>query len=152
MAQTTDAISFVASYLAISTDGASWTNASGYSHQIEISGGDRQTGVAYTADGDTAIITGGKREPLDITINGVDTENANELYDEANDAYETAGGAGNFYVRWAPAGNTAGNLQYTTSVGIVTAPVYPVGDAGNGDPIMVSVTIKCASVTEATIV
>lgn len=148
MAQTTSAETFTDAYIAQSTDGSTWVDISGYSNRVSLSGGERQTGTAYTADGDTAIIKAGKRQPITVTVQALYTETANEAYDESNDAYE---GASAYYLRWAPDGNASGNLQYTTSVGIVKNPVYPQGDAASGDPIAIDIVVECASVTEATI-
>ena len=150
MAQTTGAMSFVAAYLGMSTDGSTWTEVSGYANQVQVSGGERVTGAAYTADGDTAIIKSGKRGPLTVTVSAIYTEAANEAYDEVNDQYETAGG-GALYLRWSPGGGGSGDLGYTTSAGVVKQPVYPSGDAASGDPIMVELVVECASVTESTI-
>ena len=148
MAQTTSGMSYAAAYLGHSTDGAAWTEISGHQVSIEISGGERSTGVVYTTDGDTGIIKAGKRAPLMVTANVVYTETADEPYDESNDAYE---GGSDYYLRWSPGGGAASDLGYTTSAGIVKQAVYPVGDAESGEPIVVSIVLECASVTESTI-
>lgn len=148
MAQTTGAVSFKDVYIGMSTDGSSWTDISGYSNAVSHSGGERQTGSAYTADGDTAIITRGKRQPITVTVRAVYTEAANQAYDEANDAYE---GGTDFYLRWSPKGDDSTELRYTTSAGTVKNPVYPQGDASNGDPVMIDLVVECASITETTV-
>ena len=150
MAQTTGGMSFKDAAIFQSTDGSTWTSdISGIANMVEVSGGERSTGEAYTADGDTAIITRGKRAPLTVTVRGVYTETANELYDEANDAYE---GGTDYYIRWSPLGDDATELRYTTSAGTVKNPVYPSGDASSGDALIVEVVVECASITEATVV
>ena len=148
MAQTTDGMSFTAPNVGISTDGSSWTDISGFAAMVDLSGGDRNTGVVYTADGDTAIIKGGKRTPVTVTASVVYTETASEPYDTVNDAYE-AGTA--LYLRWSPGGGDSGDLGYTTSAGIVKSPVYPTGEVETGDPIMVDIVIEVASITEAAV-
>lgn len=148
MAQTTTAMSFAAANIGFSNDGSSWTDASGYAGMVQVEGGERVTGAAYTADGDTAIIKAGKRGPLTVRARIVYTEAADEGYDDANDAYE-AGSA--FYLRWSPGGGASGDLGYTTSAGYIKQPVYPSGDVESGDPITVEVVLECASVTESTV-
>jgi len=141
-------MSFAAAYIGMSTDGSAWVEISGYAGMVSVDGGERITGAAYTADGDTAIIKAGKRAPLTVTARVVYTEISNEGYDEANDAYE-AGSA--FYLRWSPGGGASGDLGYTTSSGIIKQPVYPAGDVESGDPITVELVVECASVTESSI-
>lgn len=128
------------------TDGVAWTDLSGWSNAMEISGGERQTAETYTSGCDTAIITAGKRGPLTVTLNALYTETADEPYALAKTAYE---GATPFYLRWSPLGGNTGELQFTTAAGIVTDPPYPVGDASNADPLMVSVVLQTPEVVEA---
>jgi hypothetical protein len=148
MAQTTSGMSPTNMYVGVSTDGNSWVDVSGFANSVEISGGERETGNAYTFDGDTAIIKAGKRGPLTVTVRGVYTETADKFYDETVDAY-TAGSS--FYVRWSPGGGDSGDLGFTTSAGIVKNNPYPGGATDDATPVMVELVLECASVTEAAI-
>ena len=74
MPQTTGGLSAVNAQVEVSTNGSAWTDISGSSNKVEPSGGERQSGEAYTHDGDVAIITGGKREPIELTLSFVYTE------------------------------------------------------------------------------
>lgn len=148
MAQTTSAISFKNCKVEISTNGTSWTDISGVATGVEVGGGDRQTGEAYTYDGDTAIITTGKREPLEITVKTVYTEGTSEAYETVRAAYEAGT---SLYIRWSPRGGSAGNFQFATDAGVVTGAVYPVGEAGSGDPVVVGFTVKTPKVTKSVV-
>jgi hypothetical protein len=148
MAQTTAAMSWKDCKIEFSTDGSTYTDASGYANSVAVSGGERVTGAAYTTTGDTPIIKAGKRGPVTVTANVVYTETSSEFYDTANDAYEAASA---FYLRWSPGGGSTGDLQYATSSGFVKSPVYPSGSADSGDPMMIDVVVEVASITEATV-
>jgi len=148
MAQTTGGMAATDMSVWLSTDGSAWTDVSGYANSVEIDGGERETGNAYTFDGDTAIIKAGKRGPLTITVRGIYTETATEYYDKVVDAYEAGS---DLYVRWSPGGGDAGDLGFTSQAGIVKNAPYPVGEANAPDPIMTELVLECAYVTEAAI-
>jgi len=149
MAQTADGMSFKNCKLEISTDGTNWTDISGFSNSIDIGGGGRQTGEAYTFDGDKAIIAIGKREPVEVTVSIVYTEGVTDPFETVYTAYESGS---TLYVRWSPAGGTSGDFQYTTDPGVVASCGYPKGEAGSGDPVLVEFTVKTASVTKSTVI
>ena len=148
MAQTTGGMSANAMYVGLSTDNSSWTDVSGYANSVQVSGGERQTGEAFTFDGNTPIVKYGKLGFLTVTITGVYTEEASKLYALAKAAYE-AGSA--LYARWSPGGGDSGDYGYTTSVGTVVNPVYPMGGADTPDPILVEVVLNVGSITQSTI-
>lgn len=149
MAQTQNAITFANCKVEISTDGSTWTDISGFATSVSLSGGDRQTGTAFTFDGDTAIVKGGKREPLEVEVNIVYTEGVSDPFETVRAAYE-AGSA--LYVRWSPKGGASGDFLFTSDAGIVTNPIYPTGEAGSGDPAAVSFTLLTPKVTKSTVV
>jgi len=148
MAQTTGGISFKSNKIEISTNGTTWADISGFANSVSVDGGDRQTGEAYTYDGDTAIIAIGKREPVEVTVRVVYTEGTGDPFETVRAAYE---GGTNLYVRWSPKGGTAGNFQFATGAGYVTAFGYPVGEAGSGDPVLVEFTVMAASITKSAV-
>jgi hypothetical protein len=148
MAQTTGGISFVNCKVEFSTNGSSWTDVSGFASTIDLGGGARATGEAYTFDGLNAIVRRGKAESYEITVEVIYTEGAGEAYALAKAAYENGT---DLYVRWSPKGGTSGNKQFATSPGIVTDPPYPKGEAGSGDPVLISVKLKCTTITESTV-
>lgn len=148
MAQTTNGISMKDCKLEGSTNGSTWADISGFAASIETDGGDRQTGEDYTFDGDTAIITKGKREPIDLTAKVVYTEGASDPFEAVRAAYE----AGTpYYLRWSPKGGGLSTFQYTTPAGVVTSFPYPGGEAGSADPVMIEFTLKVPYVTKAAV-
>jgi len=146
MAQTTGGMAGAAAQVEISTDGAAWTDISGFANHVEPGGGDREIGEVFTFDGDTPIITKAKRKMLTLKTNIVYTEGAAEASEKARAAYE----AGTpLYVRWTPAGNLAGKFQFISSAGIVKTPVYPKVKADDAQAILFDAEIVCASITKA---
>jgi len=148
MAQTTGGMSASNMYVGYSTNGTAWTECSGSANSVEVSGGERQSGEAFTFDGNTPIVKYGKLGYLTVTVRGIYTPDADEIAAVAKTAYE-AGSA--FYIRWSPGGGDAGDLGYTTSAGTVINPVYPGGAADTPDPIMVEVVLHVGSITQAAI-
>lgn len=148
MAQTTGGMSANAMYVGLSTDNSSWTDVSGYANSVVPGGGERKTGEAFTFDGDTPIIKAGKRGALEFTISGVYTEETNKFYAMAKAAYEAGS---SLYARWSPGGGDSGDYGYTTSAGIVVNQPYPSGSSDNGDPILIEVTLRFATLTQSTI-
>jgi hypothetical protein len=152
MAQTTSGLSWVAAKVEMSTNGTTWTDMSGWETAVAVSGGERMTGETYTTDGDTPIITAGKRGPVDLTVRYVYTEVATDPFKVALDAYETAGG-GAFYVRYSPKGGAVGDYQYTVDTlnNVLVQPGYPMGEAGSADAILGEIVLKTAKLTRATV-
>jgi len=148
MAQTTGATSFKDCKIECGADGAAWEDHSGWGNSIELGGGDRQIGVMYTYDGDTAIITGGKREPLEITVKAAYTEGASDFFEDVRAAYE-AGSA--WYLRWSPKGGDSAEFLFTSDEGIIKSFVYPVGEAGSGDPVQAGFTLTVPKITKSAV-
>ncbi len=149
MAQTSDGISFRDCKIEISPNGTTWTDISGFANALEIGGGERQVGEMFTFDGDTAIIRGGKRNPLEITVKAVYTEGTNDPYETVRAAYEAGS---NLYVRWSPKGGQNGEFQFASDAGIVTDAPYPGGEAESGDVVLFEFTIKTPKVTKSVVV
>ncbi len=131
----------------VSTNGTTWTDISGFANSIEVSGGERQIGEAYTFDGDTALLTSGKREPVEVTVRVVYTEGTSEPFEVVRAAYEDGSSV---YVRWSPKGGSAGNFQFTTAAGLVSSLTYPAGEVG-GDPVMVEFTVKTPGISKSVV-
>lgn len=148
MAQTTGGVSFVNCKVEFSVNGSAWTDVSGMASTVDVGGGVRATGEAYTFDGSFAIVRRGKAEPFEITVESIYTEAAGEAYAIAKAAFE---GGSDLYIRWSPKGGTSGQKMFTSSVGIVTDPPYPKGEAGSGDPVLITTKIKCTQITESTV-
>ena len=147
MAQTTGGLSGRNCYIASSPDGAVWTDISGFTNRISPGGGDRQTDEVFTMDGDTPIIKAGKRKSISLKVAAVYTEGGSDPFEIVRAAYE---GATDFYLRWAPKGNTAGNFLFTSSAGIVTSAPYPeVVDIEGGKALLVNFEVAVATVTKS---
>lgn len=148
MAQTTAALSAVDADIEVSTNGTVWTNISGSSNSIEPGSQTRMTGTAYTFDGDLAIVTGGKREPLEIAVQILYTEEAGEAFEVIRPLFEADGGT-KMYLRYSPKGiGAASRAVYTTSNdGATAGAVYiseldwPMAEAETADPVAVSFTL-----------
>lgn len=148
MTQATGAVSFRNCAIELSTDNTNWSNISGWSNSISIDGGDRQVGEFFTLDGDTPILTPGKRNSFDLTTKVVYTEGASDPYTTFLSAYE---GGTPLYLRWAPKGLTAGNFQFTTGPCIVTTPAYPTGEAGSPDAVAFEFKLKVLTVAKGVV-
>ncbi len=148
MPQTTLAISMVNAYVAISTDNSAWTDISGYANKVEPGPMTRAAGAVYTYLGDVAIVKGGKRQPLDIKFSFAYTEEATGPFKVV---YDRAVAGSGLYVRWAPKGNSSGNYQFTSDLGVITELVWPQGDPDKGEPVVTSFTIQTPQATQAAI-
>jgi hypothetical protein len=148
MAQTTDGLSMVDCQIEYSTNGADYTDISGFGGSVEGTEQTRQTGLVYTFDGDTAIIRAGKREPLELQFNIVYTEGTGDPWEILRPYFE-AGSA--VYFRWSPKGGDSTEFQFTTDAGYITSFPYPGGTAEGGDPIMGTWTHQTPKVTKAAV-
>ena len=153
MAQTTLGLSSTNGTVEYSLDAAAFVDISGTANSVTVSGGTRVSGEAYTADGDAAFITAGKREPIEVTVSGIYTETTGtpEFFEALAAVYESGAGCA---VRWSPtAYDTTNQKRYTTAstagtaaVGVITAWNYPSLDFSSGDPVLVEFTVKCSTI------
>lgn len=152
MAQTTDGLSFVACYVEVNTTGTTWDDVSGFAAAVAVSGGEREVGSQPTFDGDTHIVKGGKRGPVELTFRFVYTEGASDPWAEILAEFEEGPG-GQCGIRYVPKGNTAGNYRYSTDSDntVIKNPVYPQGEAGPGDPVVVEVVVVTAKLDQDTV-
>ena len=149
MAQTQNAMTARDQKVELSTDGGTtWTDISGFASNVEVGGGDRQSGETYTYDGDTPIIGIGKREPIEMTLSIVYTEPDGEPWADLVAAYENGS---QVMLRWSPAGGNTGDRRFVTSPAYVTSAVYPSGESSSGDPITIEATLRCAAITQEVI-
>jgi hypothetical protein len=129
-----------------STSPAIWNEISGVLNAVEVSGGDRITGEAYTADGDTAIVLFGKREPIDVTGRIVYSEITTEPWVVLEALYKAGT---DIRLSWAPGGWATDNLLFRTGTVNITSCGYPGGDVESGDPILVEFAVKTAAISYA---
>ena len=147
MAQTTGAKSMRNVKLEFIT-GSTWNDISGVANAVAVSGGDRITGEAFTADGDRPIVLFGKLNPLDVECKIVYSEVSVEAFTLLEPLY-VAGT--NLKLRWAPGGNATGNYRYVTDSCNITAMGYPGGEVQDGAPILLDLSVKTGQVTWAAI-
>jgi len=147
MAQTTNSVPLACGKLEIAVDAACsiWYDISGEDQSVSGTEQARKSGEAYTLDGDTALIAGGKREPLELTFAIAYTEIATEAYERIRAQFETACG-GPVCVRWSPKGGNVGDEQLTSAAGVVTGFTYPPMDASGGGVILAGFKLKVPSV------
>jgi hypothetical protein len=150
MAQTTGAMSGVGLKVQVSNNNSTWTDISGQASSVTPSGFARQSGEAYTYDGDHPVIGKGKREPIELEINCVYTELADEAFALAWAEFDADGGD-DFWVRYSPGGGTTGDDAFTSTTGVIISCLPPPSEAAPGDPLMASMTVKCASVDKSTL-
>ncbi|MDQ2995466.1 MAG: hypothetical protein M3R61_00200 [Chloroflexota bacterium] len=148
MAQTTGGVSAVNAVIEWSTNGSAWTLFSSHANKLDASGGQRKTGEIETFDGDTVILTPGKRGSIDIKVAAVYTETVGEVQQIARAAQQAATP---FYLRWSVKAATTGTLRYTTSAGYLTDSIFPDVDASSAKPVMCMLTLKTPEVTVAAI-
>lgn len=147
MPQTTGALSGVDCPIEVSTNGTTWTNISGSTNSIEPSTQTRMTGVTYTLDGDGAIITAGKKEPVELDVRILFTPSATEAFQIVRAAFEARQ---DLYVRWSPQGGAVGQLRYQ-SKGVIAEFLYPRAMAEEAVAIPGGFKLMAPAVVESTI-
>jgi hypothetical protein len=144
MAQTTGAVSGAAATVSIYVS-AAYVDISGSSQSIEAVTASVVTGDAYTFDGNFGIITVGKYEPVEVTVNILYTETAAEAFQSVRALFEARTAT---QLKWLPLGAASGADQYETrTVGYITAMDYPPIDASSAGPVMVSFTVRAPGIT-----
>ena len=149
MAQTTDQLSAVNMQVEHSTDGTTYTAFGGFASSVERDGGDRKVGVTFTFDGDTALLTKGKREPVKLKVKVVYTEVATDPYEIVHGVYESGA---DFWIRYSPNGGASGDNQFTAKGIVTTDPDPATLDAESEDAIMFEFELTASSISKATIV
>ena len=143
MAQTTNAYTGAAATVSIYVASA-YVDISGSSQSIETTTATVVTGEAYTFDGNFAITTVGKYEPVEVKVNILYTEAAAEAFQYVRALFEARTAT---QVKWLPGGAASGSDQYETkTVGYVTAFDYPPIDSTSAGPIMVSFTVRAPGI------
>lgn len=143
MAQTTGAYTGAAATVSIYVS-AAYVDISGSSQSIDVTTATVVTGDAYTFDGNFAITTVGKYEPVEVKVNILYTETAAEAFQYVRALFEARTAT---QLKWLPGGAASGSDQYETkTVGYVTAMDYPPIDASSAGPVMVSFTVRAPGI------
>lgn len=146
MAQTTDATNTVDANIEVSANGSTWVDISGSANQVQVPAQTRMTGTSYTFDGDLAIVTSGKREPVEITVNALYTEQSAETFETIRPWFQSGA---RVYFRYSPKGvgstgravYTASNDGSTAGAVVISSMKYPDMDANTADPAAAAFTM-----------
>lgn len=145
MAQTTNAYTGSAATISIKVAAGAYVDISGSSQSVDAVTATVVTGDAYTFDGDYAITTVGKFEPVEIKVNILYTEISSEAFLTAQGAFANRSLV---QVKWIPGGSASGSDTYESKAnGYITALDYPPIDATSAGPIMVSFTVRAPGIT-----
>ena len=151
MAQTTTSVWGGAAKVEIGTSTTGFTDISGMSNLVDSPLVERRQGESYTFDGEDPIVKVGKKQSIQIPLQVIYTEGANDAYKMLQTQYEAAGG-GTIYLRWSPKGGDAtGEFNYLTDIGFVQGFQYPSVDAEEDGPMVVSANIQTAAITQGTV-
>ena len=143
MAQTTGGITGAAATVSIYVASA-YVDISGSSQSIDVTTATVVTGEAYTFDGNFALTTVGKYEPVEVKVNIIYTETAAEAFQSVRALFEARTAT---QLKWLPGGATSGADQYETkTVGYITALDYPPIDSTSAGPLMVSFTVRAPGI------
>lgn len=147
MAQTTGAMSLTDGDIEVAAQGtAVWVNISGSANSIDAPEQVRMAEPDYTLDGDTAVITTGKREPMEIVVNALYTEGATESWETIRPWFQTGSRVD---LRWSPAGIGAATRNVFTALNVpITKLVYPGLNASEANPARLSFTVLAPFVAQ----
>lgn len=148
-AQTTGAISWEIAELEMSTDGPStWVNISGSTNQVDNTGGDIATAVAYTHTSLIPLVGYGAAALRQIHIMGLYTEDQNEAFKKLRDAHYART---DIWLRFSPKGIYTGTKKYTTHTrGRITSFKEPSGQAGTANFVVLDCQWTGTSIDEGT--
>ena len=149
MGQVTGAISGRISKIEYSTNYSTYTDYSGGANSIKVKGGERQSGEAYTFDGDTAVVTFGKLTPVELTLRSLYVDSSVGHFAVIS-GMKTAATPMN--VRWAYDTDTTGSWRFTSATGGVTSCTPPDATADKaGEPLLFEWTVRAPGVSEAVV-
>ena len=140
MAQTTYSVPMGCGYVAYSIDCVTYVDIGGYANTVVVPEQTHVVGEAYTFDGNSAIVKGGNRQPLAVTVSIMYTEDDAGPFDQLEPIHAAQDCGDEICVRWMPRGNVAGYQEYTIT-GPITGFQYPNMDAAQGGPIVCTFTV-----------
>lgn len=151
MPQTTAAMSGVNFDIEVAVAGSgTWVNISGSTNGISASEQARQTGDDYTADGDNAIVTEGKRSPIDITVTILFTNQGAEAFETVRPWFEAEGGT-RIDLRWSPQGIGASGRAVFSALNVpISGFTYPGPDAAAAAPLRCGFKVRTPRVIRTT--
>lgn len=126
--------------------GTTWTNVSGQTNSLTVSGGDREIGTFFDAANDTPTLGAGKRSELTLQLRVKYSEADSEAQGILQSAYENATETA---VRYSPKGGLSGDRLYTSDAGFVKNPLYPGQEVQSGDPLRHEIDIVVPKLTKS---
>lgn len=147
MAQTVDYLSLTDGDIEVAAaSSGTWVNISGSANSIDAPEQPRMVADDYTLDGDTAVITTGKREPMDIVVNALYTEHATETWETIRPWFQTGARVD---LRWSPKGIGAVTRNVFTALNVpITSLVYPGLNASEANPARLTFTVRAPFVAQ----
>lgn len=149
MAQTTAQLSAVDAKVEVSTNGSTWVDISGSANKVDAGTQERSVGQAFTFDGDGALLTYGKRQPIEVAVTCIYTETAStEAFEVVRALFETENGAA-IYLRWQPVGTGTGKAIYSTGSAKLKSFQYPPIEAESADPVLFEFVVVASTITRS---
>ena len=130
--------------------GTAWTDVSDNMSVVEPPEQTRMHGQGYVFGEDVAMVTVGKREPVEVTVRGIWAEGTADPFYDVYAAF-TADCGDLIAVRWSPGGCTTANDAFNTNTtkSEVISLMFPAGDAESADPIYYQFVVKSNAITRA---
>jgi hypothetical protein len=145
MTQTTGGYAATDAKVEISSNGSTWVDISGVTNSVKPGKGTRMRGTRWTHEGDTAILTSGKRNTIPIDVSVIASEGTADPFETVRTAFEANTP---LYLRWSPKGGTTGEFIFTTDPGYVDMD-YPPTDAEDAKPNVISFTLETPKITKS---
>ena len=116
-----------------------WDDISGDANTVEPSEQARMQGETYTFDCDVGLLTTGKREPVEVTVNVIYLDVVDSVDDKRDAAFKAND---KIAVRWFPSGKEVGNWLFELNPALISALQDPSMDAGSADPMVATFTVR----------
>jgi hypothetical protein len=131
----------------LTPDSSSFANIDSWTTSVSINDLTVSTTEEYTFTHTGPIVFSGNPGPREVTVTCVYTEGATDPWTNINS--HSIGT--DMDIRWSIGGGSSGDLQYTTSGGLLTnvSPPQPVADGSTS--LKFSFTVKASSVSTGTI-
>ena len=141
----------------VSTDGSTWTDISGETTSVKVSGGEQLTGEQHVASGNYPLVTGSNKVGAStVECSFVYTETAGEAFQVVWARYE--GSAKSIYMRWSPKGGNVGDERYvcTNDAGVaIPVPIVsclpPEMESGSSDIALATFSVMAPRIFQEVI-
>jgi hypothetical protein len=146
MTITQGGISAVDARLEVSANGSTWIDISGSANAVDPGSAKRKVGTANVFDGDLPVVTTGKRDPHEVKVSALYTEESGETFETIRPMFEAHS---RVYFRYSPKGHgatghavyTASNDAATPGACIISELNWPKVEADSADPIALEFTL-----------